>query len=294
MSFTHQGRQEEQGELPTKRRTLTVSVAVTTVIIALAVSWLAGYNSGAENPSLGDNPASPSSQDQGAQQPSREGDTDAAASDKRSAGTNFPHSKPLQEKLEHKQGSSELSTVEKLADLRVRRDRGAGGYDRSYFGEPWADEDLNGCDTRNDILRRDLEDIRFRKGSHCVVNSGVLHDPYVGVTIHFKRGPETSPLVQIDHVVALGDAWRAGASDWTPRKRQEFANDPENLLAVEGQANQDKESSRADQWMPPREEYWCAYVSRQIDVKYAWDLTITEAEREAMIRALSTCPPARK
>lgn len=185
---------------------------------------------------------------------------------------------------------SDLRAMRQLQELRVRHDRGAGGYDRAYFGEPWADIDGNGCDTRNDILKRDLQDLRFRKGSSCVVSRGILHDPYVGVTIDFKRGPDTSPLVQIDHVVALGDAWRAGASEWSPAERQEFANDPNNLLAVEGQANQDKESSRADQWMPPREEYWCDYVTRQIDVKYEWDLTITEREREAMVRALSTCP----
>lgn len=183
-----------------------------------------------------------------------------------------------------------MPAADKLRQLRVRRHKEAGPYDRSFFGEPWADVDNNACDTRNDILARDLEQVRYRKGSRCVVVEGILHDPYVGVTIHFTRGPDTSPLVQIDHVVALGDAWRSGAYQWSDSQRQEFANDPNNLLAVQGQANQDKESSRADQWMPPRREYWCDYVTRQITVKYDWDLSVTPAEREAMIRALSTCP----
>lgn len=183
----------------------------------------------------------------------------------------------------------DMPAAVKLRELRIRPRKEAPDYDRSYFGEPWADVDNNGCDTRNDVLARDLEQVNYRKGSHCVVSSGVLHDPYVGETIHYQRGPETSPLVQIDHVVALGDAWRSGAFKWTPAQRQDFANDPNNLMAVQGQANQDKESSRADQWMPPREDFWCEYVTRQIEVKHDWDLSVAPQERDAMIRALSTC-----
>lgn len=187
---------------------------------------------------------------------------------------------------------NELRTpaAEQLRDLRIRPRKDAPDYDRREFGEAWADVDNNGCDTRNDVLARDLENVRYRRGARCIVASGTLHDPYVGVTIDYQRGPDTSPLVQIDHVVALGDAWRSGAWRWTPSERQEFANDPTNLLAVQGQANQDKESSRADQWLPPRQEFWCDYVTRQIQVKYEWDLSVTPSEREAMIRALSTCP----
>lgn len=183
----------------------------------------------------------------------------------------------------------DMPAAVKLRELRIRPRKEAGEYDRKAFGEPWADIDGNGCDTRNDVLARDLEQVRYRKGSRCVVASGVLNDPYVGERIDYLRGPDTSPLVQIDHVVALGDAWRSGAYQWSASERQEFANDPKNLLAVQGQANQDKESSRADQWMPPREEFWCEYVTRQIDVKYDWDLSVAPQERDAMIRALSTC-----
>lgn len=183
----------------------------------------------------------------------------------------------------------DMEAARRLRELRIRPHKEAGPYDRSVFGEAWADVDNNGCDTRNDVLARDLDQVSYRKGSRCVVDQGVLHDPYVGKTINYKRGPKTSPLVQIDHVVALGDAWRSGAYQWSASKRQEFANDPNNLLAVDGQANQDKESSRADQWMPPRQEYWCEYATRQIRVKHEWDLSVAPQEREALIRALSTC-----
>lgn len=184
----------------------------------------------------------------------------------------------------------EAQARRQLAELEVRPKAYVEGYDRSEFGPAWEDVDRNGCDTRNDVLARDLEDIRYRKGSRCVIQSGTLHDPYVGVTMPFQRGDATSPLVQIDHVVALGDAWRAGAWEWTMGERMRFANDPENLLAVEGQANQDKEASRADQWMPPNRDYHCEYAARQIAVKHAWGLSVIERERTAMLKALDTCP----
>ncbi|WP_240623143.1 HNH endonuclease family protein [Schaalia canis] len=192
-------------------------------------------------------------------------------------------------------GEATMSPMEaearsQLAELEVRPKAYVEGYDRSEFGPAWEDVDGNGCDTRNDVLARDLDNIRYRKGSRCVIQTGTLHDPYVGVTMPFQRGDATSPLVQIDHVVALGDAWRAGAWEWSTAERVRFANDPENLLAVEGQANQDKEASRADQWMPPNRDYHCEYVARQIAVKHAWGLSVIESERQAMLDALDTCP----
>lgn len=192
-------------------------------------------------------------------------------------------------------GEATMSPMEaearsQLAELEVRPKAYIEGYDRSEFGPAWEDVDGNGCDTRNDVLARDLDNIRYRKGSRCVIQTGTLHDPYVGVTMPFQRGDATSPLVQIDHVVALGDAWRAGAWEWSAAERVRFANDPENLLAVEGQANQDKEASRADQWMPPNRDYHCEYVARQIAVKHAWGLSVIERERQAMLEALDTCP----
>ena len=140
------------------------------------------------------------------------------------------------------------------------------GYTRTQFGQAWSDDVTvggghNGCDTRNDILRRDLRDIRFKPGTrNCVVLSGVLVDPYTGTTIDFVRGPHSSK-VQIDHVVALADAWQKGAQQWSADKRRDFANDPRNLLAVSGNTNQRKGAGDTATWLPPNKAYRCTYVS---------------------------------
>ena len=163
-------------------------------------------------------------------------------------------------------------------------------YSRDEFGQRWADVDRNGCDTRNDILRRDLRSLQMKTSSpNCVVVGGILDDPYTGRTIDFHKGEDSSDQVQIDHVVALADAWRSGAWQWDAPRRQEFANDPTNLLAVEGNANQDKGASRADQWLPPSARYRCAYVQRQIVVKTSWGLGATPREKKAMKAVLDHC-----
>ena len=163
-------------------------------------------------------------------------------------------------------------------------------YERAEFGEPWADVDMNGCDTRNDILARDMERVVFRSNSRCVVAAGILNDPYTGRELYFERGDKTSPLVQIDHVVPLSNAWFAGAWQWDVAKREQFANDPQNLLAVDGPANEDKANLTADKWLPENSDYHCAYVARQVHVKYVWGLSVKEKERQAMIDVLSKCP----
>lgn len=122
-----------------------------------------------------------------------------------------------------------------------------------------------------------------------MVLSGTLAEPYTAATIEFQRGDKTSSLVQIDHVVALADAWRSGAWQWDAQRRQEFANAPENLLAVDGQANEDKSASSADQWLPPNTAFRCDYVKRQIAVKNAYGLSVTRAEQDALAEQLSTC-----
>jgi hypothetical protein len=164
------------------------------------------------------------------------------------------------------------------------------GYSRSRFGPAWADVDENGCDTRNDILRRDLVRVLLRRGSRCIVASGVLHDPYTGRTIRFVRGVRTSLAVQIDHVVALGDAWKTGAARWTANKRLRYANDPVVLLAVDGPANAAKGDRDASRWLPPRRAFACRYVSRQITIKTRYGLWVTPPEDRAMARVLSLWP----
>ena len=183
------------------------------------------------------------------------------------------------------------TAVTTLALLAVKGRAPKTGYDRDRFGQAWADTDRNGCDTRNDVLRRDLTAYTLKAGTHgCLVLRGTLHDPYTGTTIAFVRGPGTSNAVQVDHVVALADAWQKGAQLWTDQRRTAYANDPLNLLAVDGPTNLRKGDGDAATWLPPRRSSRCAYVSRQVAVKHRYGLSVTVAERDAMVRVLETCP----
>ena len=178
---------------------------------------------------------------------------------------------------------------QRLSHLRVRAAAPMAGYSRDRFGPAWEDVDHNGCDTRNDILRRDLVRIRYRSGSDCLIASGLLHDPYTGRTIHFLRGVGTSTAVQIDHVVALADAWRTGARTWAAAKRLRYANDPLVLLAVDGPENESKSDDDASEWLPPRKAYDCRYVVKQIAIKTAYGLWVTPTEKAAMRGVLAHC-----
>lgn len=161
-------------------------------------------------------------------------------------------------------------------------------YAREQFGEAWADVDGNGCDTRNDVLARDLTAITTDPDDACIVRTGTLDDPYTDEVIAFERG-ERSSEVQIDHVVALADAWQKGAQQWTAEKRERFANDPANLLAVDGPANQQKGAGDAATWLPANTGYRCVYALRQIRVKAAYGLWVTAAERDALSDQLDRC-----
>jgi hypothetical protein len=175
--------------------------------------------------------------------------------------------------------------------LTVRGRAQVDDYDRDLFGPPWTDVDRNGCDTRNDILRRDLTDVVLKAGTGgCAVATGVLDDPYGGDVITFQRGAGTSSQVQIDHVVALADAWQKGAREWSGERREVFANDPLNLLAVDGPLNQQKGAGDAATWMPPDRGYWCSYAARIVAVKHSYGLSVTAAESAALIDVLTSCP----
>ncbi|HEX5872666.1 MAG TPA: DUF1524 domain-containing protein, partial [Longimicrobium sp.] len=177
-----------------------------------------------------------------------------------------------------------------LATIPVKGRAPKTGYSRDQFGQAWADADRNGCDTRNDMLRRDLTDLALKPGTRdCVVLSGILNDPYTATLINFLRGTSTSPDVQIDHVVALSDAWQKGAQQLTEAQRLSFANDPLNLLAVDGPTNQQKSDGDAATWLPPNKSYRCDYVARQISVKSSYGLWVTRAEHDAMARVLAEC-----
>lgn len=180
-----------------------------------------------------------------------------------------------------------------LAELPRKGRAPRTGYTRAQFGQAWTDDVAvtgghNGCDTRNDILRRDLTSVRLAPGG-CRVLSGVLDDPYTGARIAFTRGPGTSSRVQIDHVVALADAWQKGAQQLSAARRTELANDPVNLLAVDGPTNVRKGAGDAATWLP-KATFRCAYVARQIAVKRTYGLWVTVAEGDAMARVLASCP----
>lgn len=178
-----------------------------------------------------------------------------------------------------------------LAELEVKGRAPKTGYDRDEFGQRWADVDRNGCDTRNDILGRDLANSTFKPGTRdCVVLTGVLSDPFTGTLIEFDRSGGASDLIHIDHVVALGDAWQKGAQQLDPDTRTAFANDPLNLLAVDGTTNLQKGDGDAATWLPPNKAFRCEYVAIQIAVKHRYALWVTQAEHDAMARILSGCP----
>ncbi|GEB65055.1 hypothetical protein SAT01_25030 [Sinomonas atrocyanea] len=177
-----------------------------------------------------------------------------------------------------------------LATLPVKGRAPKTGYTRDQFGQAWVDVDHNGCDTRNDILKRDLTATAYTAGSRCRIASGTLNDPYTGKTIGFVRGNGTSTAVQIDHVVALSDAWQKGAQQLTAAQRTALANDPLNVLAVDGPTNEAKGDGDAATWLPPNKSYRCQYVARQVSVKATYSLWVTQAEHDAIARVLASCP----
>ena len=185
---------------------------------------------------------------------------------------------------ETSEASEKASDV--LERLEVKGRAPKTGYKRSEFGDGWAD--VGGCDTRNIMLRRGMTTYQLSDDG-CIVLSGTLPDPYTGQEIAFTRGNTTSDRVQIDHVVALSDAWQKGAQALDFDTRVKFANDPLNLLAVDGPTNQKKGDSDAASWLPPNKDYRCKYVARQIAVKAKYNLWVTDAEKGAIHRVLGGC-----
>lgn len=176
--------------------------------------------------------------------------------------------------------------AELLTTIKIKGRAPKTGYERTQFGNGWAETD--GCDTRNIILHRDLKNAAV--GDGCKVLSGVLQDPYTGKTIDFRRGSDSSGDIQIDHVVALSDAWQKGAQQLTKETREQLANDPLELLAVDGPANQQKGDGDAATWLPSNKAFRCQYVARQIAVKAKYDLWMTQAEYDVINHVLDTCP----
>ena len=184
-------------------------------------------------------------------------------------------------------GSSATGTALAMLDeLTVKGRAPKTGYDPDLF--KWrSDADHNGCDTRNDVLRRDLKNITLKAGTEgCVVIAGDLADEYKGETFAFDRSPNN---IDIDHIVARSNAWQTGAADFDEDTLKEFGNDPLNLLAVSSNLNRQKGDGDAATWLPPNKSYRCEYVARQIAVKHKYALWVVDAEKTAMERVLATC-----
>ncbi|WP_278314951.1 GmrSD restriction endonuclease domain-containing protein [Lolliginicoccus levis] len=209
---------------------------------------------------------------------------DDAQASSRDSGNRIPDDAPDELRRAYQQ----------LASLEVKGRAPKTGYDRDLFGPSWTDDvsveaGRNGCDTRNDILRRDLDNIIIKYNSNgCAVQSGTLDGPYTGQAISFERGGDTTD-VHIDHVVALSDAWQKGAQQWSPSTRQDFANDPRNLLAVDGGANMQKSDGDAATWLPANKAFRCTMVAMQVNVKANYGLWVTQAEHDAIERVLDSC-----
>jgi hypothetical protein len=186
--------------------------------------------------------------------------------------------------------ASAADALVQLESILVKGRAPKTGYDRDEFGPAWADVDRNGCDTRNDILARDLTDETFKPATNnCVVATGTLADKYTGTTINFTRGQDTSSDVQIDHIVALSDAWQKGAQQLSADQRRELANDPLNLMAADGPTNSAKGDKDAATWLPPNKAFRCEYVARQTAVKAKYSLWVTQSEHDSIAGILEGC-----
>lgn len=170
-------------------------------------------------------------------------------------------------------------------------------YRRAAFGDAWDDGNdapggHNGCDTRNDILNRDLVDKTYVAIKRCpqAVATGTLHDPYTDLPVAFMRGNQIGAAVQIDHIVPLALAWDLGARSWTDALRLRFANDPANLIAVEGQANQDKSDAEPARWMPPNHAFWCQYAVQFAAVLRGYGLPVDMPSAAVLRDAAAGCP----
>lgn len=197
--------------------------------------------------------------------------------------------RPMEDPSESAWISSVPSALDsdQLASLNVERPYAPYEYDREAFGPSWEDVDHNGCDTRNDILDRDLHDVTTEDNG-CVVLSGVYGDPYSGQIVEFDKGGNSQDI-HIEHVVALEDAWDSGAWKWTEEKRLAFANDPMVLAVVDGSANQAKGSDSISEWMPPYEGAHCAYGAQYLEIVSTYDLSVSQEDFRALSQLHTQC-----
>lgn len=157
------------------------------------------------------------------------------------------------------------------------------GYRRADWG-PWTRRD--GCTTRAVVLARDAVPGTLVLGAHCRVLGGEWISPYDQRLITDPAG------VQIDHRVPVAEAAMTGGADWPRAERSRFYNDPGNLVAVTGAANDAKGDQDPGTWRPANRCDWCDYAAGYITTKDAYQLTVNATERDALAQMLDTCPVA--
>lgn len=170
-----------------------------------------------------------------------------------------------------------------LKTLAVRSES-RSGYQRTLFNH-WRDADGDSCDTREEVLIRQSQ-VSAQVGPGCRVYSGRWTSAYDAVVV---TDPST---LDIDHVVALAEAWDSGASRWSFTTRQAFANDlafTGSLIAVTASSNRSKSDRDPAEWLPGNSAYRCTYVTTWIAVKYRWSLSIDSAEKSALQRQVTAC-----
>lgn len=177
--------------------------------------------------------------------------------------------------------------MEVLELLEVKGRAPKTGYSREEFYSGWPV--IDGCSLRQRIIRREFGDSAVIVDG-CNVVAGEFDEPYTGEHLVFDEREQISKGVQIDHVVALSDAWQKGAQYMEADVRYKMATDPLNLLAVDAAANSRKSDGDAATWLPPNKKFRCQYVARQISIKYKYALWVTEAEKKAMSDVLEKCP----
>lgn len=173
-----------------------------------------------------------------------------------------------------------------LEKLEVKGRAPKTDYSREQFYNGWPTVD--GCSLRQRIIKREFGDSAVLE--ECNVISGEFDEPYTGEHLVFTSREQISNGIQIDHVVALSDAWQKGAQGLDQAKRYELATDPLNLLAVDASANKKKSDGDAATWLPPNKKFRCQYVARQVSVKYKYSLWVTDAEKSAIAKVLENCP----
>jgi hypothetical protein len=270
------GRHERRGQLPQAPSVWTVVLTLTAVLAAVtAIGALGGCGQSATKATS-------------AAAPSASSPTTGADTATRPHTTAPPENSPTAPgRPDEAPPSATMGSARRaLAALAVKGRAPKTGYSRERFGHGWST--VNGCDTRDRMLRRDLIRRIFAAGDTCAVQRGRLNDPFTAAAITFVRGGSSD--VEIDHVVALGDAWQKGAQQWSRGRRVQFANDPLNLLSVDGSANSQKGDGDAATWLPPNKAFRCRYVARQVAVKRKYHAWVTRAEHDAIARILARCP----